>query len=62
MGSLTSGVPSPSLGINIAMGYVKDGLHKAGTEVDVVVRGKKRKGVVTKMPFLPAKYHKAPAS
>lgn len=62
VGSLTSGVPSPSLGINIAMGYVKDGLHKAGTEVDVVVRGKKRKGVVTKMPFLPAKYHKAPAS
>ena len=53
IGVITSGSPSPTLGKNIAMGYVKDGLHKQGTEVDVVVRGKKRKGVVTKMPFVP---------
>lgn len=53
IGVVTSGSPSPTLGKNIAMGYVKDGLHKSGTEVDVVVRGKKRKGVVTKMPFVP---------
>ncbi|KAL7810552.1 hypothetical protein V8C44DRAFT_332517 [Trichoderma aethiopicum] len=61
IGVITSGVPSPTLGKNIAMGYVKDGLHKAGTEVDVVVRGRKRPAVVTKMPFTPAKYWKAPA-
>ncbi|KAH8736903.1 hypothetical protein BGZ61DRAFT_5078 [Ilyonectria robusta] len=60
VGDVTSGAPSPSLGKNIAMGYVRDGLHKAGTEVDVMVRGKKRKGTVTKMPFVPAKYWKAP--
>ncbi|KAL6879413.1 hypothetical protein HDV57DRAFT_509921 [Trichoderma longibrachiatum] len=61
VGVITSGVPSPTLGKNIAMGYIKDGLHKAGTEVDVVVRGRKRPAVVTKMPFTPAKYWKAPA-
>jgi len=43
---------------NIAMGYIKDGQHKAGTEVLVKVRGKARKAVVSKMPFLPAKYVK----
>ena len=61
VGAVTSGVPSPSLGKNIAMGYVRDGTHKAGTELDVVVRGRKRKAVVTKMPFLETKYWKAPA-
>ncbi|PNP59495.1 hypothetical protein THARTR1_00985 [Trichoderma harzianum] len=61
IGTITSGVPSPTLGKNIAMGYIKDGQHKAGTEVDVVVRGRKRQAVVTKMPFTPAKYWKAPA-
>ncbi|KAL2019227.1 hypothetical protein VTK56DRAFT_9954 [Thermocarpiscus australiensis] len=61
LGSVTSGCPSPSLGKNIAMGYVKDGFHKAGTEVDVLVRGKPRKAVVTKMPFVPTKYWKGDA-
>lgn len=58
IGVITSGSPSPTLGKNIAMGYIKDGLHKAGTEVDVLVRGKKRAAVVTKMPFVPAQYYK----
>ncbi|CAK7244141.1 MAG: Aminomethyltransferase, mitochondrial [Sporothrix thermara] len=58
IGRVTSGCPSPTLGKNIAMGYVKDGLHKAGTELGVVVRGKTRKAVVTKMPFVPTKYWK----
>ncbi|CAG9942266.1 unnamed protein product [Clonostachys rosea f. rosea IK726] len=61
VGTVTSGLPSPTVGKNIAMGYVKDGLHKAGTEVDVVVRGKKRSATVTKMPFTPAKYYKGDA-
>ena len=58
VGQVTSGCPSPCLGKNIAMGYINDGLHKSGTEVDVIVRGKARKGVVTKMPFLETKYYK----
>nr|POE71350.1 putative aminomethyltransferase, mitochondrial [Quercus suber] len=58
VGKITSGCPSPTLKKNIAMGYIQDGMHKAGTEVQVVVRGKPRKAVVTKMPFVPAKYNK----
>ena len=58
LGAVTSGCPSPTLGKNIAMAYVKDGFHKAGTEVDVLVRGRPRKAVVTKMPFVPTKYWK----
>ncbi|KAK5123082.1 hypothetical protein LTR85_003278 [Meristemomyces frigidus] len=58
IGKVTSGCPSPTLKKNIAMAYVKNGMHKAGTELQVVVRGKKRKAVVTKMPFVPSKYVK----
>ncbi|OJD37573.1 glycine cleavage system t protein [Diplodia corticola] len=62
VGRVTSGCPSPSLKKNIAMGYVRDGMHKQGTEVSVVVRGRPRKAVVTKMPFVPSKYWKGGAS
>ena len=55
---MTSGCPSPTLKKNIAMAYVKNGMHKAGTEVQVVVRGKKRKAIVSKMPFVESKYWK----
>ncbi|KAI5369292.1 Putative glycine cleavage T-protein/YgfZ [Septoria linicola] len=58
IGRITSGCPSPTMKKNIAMGYIKDGQHKAGTEVQVKVRGKARKAVVSKMPFVPAKYVK----
>ncbi|KAI0594322.1 glycine cleavage system T protein [Biscogniauxia sp. FL1348] len=58
VGVVTSGCPSPTLGKNIAMGYVADGLHKAGTELQVLVRGRRQKATVEKMPFVPAKYWK----
>ncbi len=61
IGNITSGCPSPTLGKNIAMGYIKDGFHKSGTNVEVIVRGKKRKAQVTKMPFVPSKYWKGAA-
>ncbi|KXJ95806.1 hypothetical protein Micbo1qcDRAFT_157882 [Microdochium bolleyi] len=61
IGTVTSGCPSPTLGKNIAMGYVRDGMHKNGTEVEVLVRGKKRAAVVTKMPFVPTQYWKGTA-
>jgi len=62
IGVITSGCPSPSLKKNIAMGYVKTGYNKIGTEVFAVVRGKQRKATVTKMPFLPSKYWKGGVS
>ncbi|KAG0310670.1 hypothetical protein BGZ99_000217 [Dissophora globulifera] len=58
VGQVTSGCPSPSTKKNVAMGYVKNGVHKSGTELEVEVRGRKQKAVVTKMPFVPAGYHK----
>jgi len=61
IGNVTSGCPSPTLKQNIAMGYIKDGFHKSGTNVQVVVRGKKRKAQVTRMPFVPSKYWKGVA-
>ncbi|KAK8048535.1 hypothetical protein PG994_010265 [Apiospora phragmitis] len=61
IGVVTSGCPSPTLGKNIAMGYIRDGSHKAGTELEVLVRGRKRKAVVTKMPFVPSKYWRGTA-
>ncbi|EKD15948.1 uncharacterized protein L3040_003194 [Drepanopeziza brunnea f. sp. 'multigermtubi'] len=61
IGNITSGCPSPTLGKNVAMGYIKDGFHKSGTDVGVVVRGKNRKAKVTKMPFVPSKYWKGMA-
>lgn len=58
LGKITSGCPSPSLGINIAMGYVLSGFHKTGTELAVKVRGKTRKATVTKLPFVKPNYWK----
>jgi aminomethyltransferase len=58
VGFITSGCPSPTLGKNIAMGYVDLGFHKAGRQVDVLVRGRPRKAVVAKMPFVKTKYWK----
>ncbi|KAG5922452.1 hypothetical protein E4U61_005191 [Claviceps capensis] len=58
VGKITSGIPSPTLGKNIAMGYVRDGLHKPGTELDVVVRGRLRKAAVTRTPFYAPRYYR----
>lgn len=58
IGEITSGGPSPSLNRNIALGYVKAGHHKAGTTTKVEVRGSKYPALVTKLPFVPAKYYR----
>ncbi|KAF9006837.1 glycine cleavage system T protein [Hymenopellis radicata] len=56
LGDVTSGIPSPTLGKNIAMGYVKNGFHKKGTQVEVEVRGKRRAATLAPMPFVPSRY------
>lgn len=59
IGVITSGLPSPSLGgTNIAMGYVKQGLHKKGTEVGILVRNRLRKATVTGMPWVETKFYR----
>ncbi|OQR78229.1 aminomethyltransferase [Tropilaelaps mercedesae] len=56
VGEVTSGGPSPSLGQNIAMGYVPTSLSKVGTEICIKVRNKELKATVVKMPFIDTKY------
>ncbi|PCH36479.1 glycine cleavage system T protein [Wolfiporia cocos MD-104 SS10] len=58
IGTVTSGIPSPTLGKNIAMGYVQSGWHKKGTEVVVEVRNKPRPAVLTPMPFVKPRYYR----
>ncbi|GBE89404.1 Probable aminomethyltransferase [Sparassis crispa] len=58
IGTVTSGIPSPTLGKNVAMGYVQSGWHKKGTEVEVDVRNKLRKAVLTSMPFVKTRYYR----
>lgn len=57
VGEVTSGCPSPTLGVNIAMGYVESSLSKAGTKVKLLVRKREVEAEVVKMPFVPAKYY-----
>ncbi|XP_040447756.1 LOW QUALITY PROTEIN: aminomethyltransferase, mitochondrial [Falco naumanni] len=59
VGTVTSGCPSPSLGKNIAMGYVEAAHSRAGTALAVEVRKKQHPAVVTKMPFVPTQYYMA---
>ncbi|KAF8653258.1 hypothetical protein AX16_004054 [Volvariella volvacea WC 439] len=61
IGTVTSGIPSPTVGKNIAMGYVQSGFHKKGTEVEVEVRNKLRKAVLTPMPFVKPNYWRGEA-
>jgi aminomethyltransferase len=57
---VTSGIPSVTLGTNLAMGYVENGFHKKGTEVSVMVRKKLRNATVKAMPFVPVSYYRKP--
>lgn len=57
VGEVTSGCPSPSLGVNVAMAYVPTSLAKAGTELAVEVRKKTIPATVTKMPFVKCNYY-----
>ncbi|NWX42036.1 GCST protein, partial [Steatornis caripensis] len=59
LGTVTSGCPSPSLGKNIAMGYVEAAHSRAGTALTVEVRKKQHPALVTKMPFVPTQYYMA---
>ncbi len=51
IGEITSGTRSPSLGTNIALGYVARGHGRPGTPLQVDVRGKLASATVVKPPF-----------
>ena len=58
IGEITSGGFGPSVGGPVAMGYVARSHAKAGTDLNLIVRGKARPAKVVKMPFVPHNYHR----
>tara|TARA_Y100001980_G_scaffold46067_2_gene28247 strand:+ start:31789 stop:32865 length:1077 start_codon:yes stop_codon:yes gene_type:complete len=52
MGLITSGSISPVTNKGIALGYIKTGLHRPGTEVNIEIRNKNIKSKVVKTPFI----------
>ncbi|GAA0867963.1 glycine cleavage system aminomethyltransferase GcvT [Brevundimonas basaltis] len=60
IGNVTSGGPSPTLGCNIAMGYVPPKFAELGTELKVLVRGKPAAAEVVAMPFVAQRYYRKP--
>jgi aminomethyltransferase len=55
IGKVTSGTQSPSLGYPIGMGYVDLAHAPIGSEIFIVISGKKLSAKVAKLPFLPTK-------
>lgn len=55
-GLVTSGGFAPSLGAPIAMGYVEPALAAAGTDLGLMVRGRRLQAQVSEMPFVPHRY------
>lgn len=56
VGMVTSGGFGPSTDGPVAMGYVRADLAKAGTKIDLIVRGKARAGEVADLPFVKPNY------
>lgn len=58
VGYVTTGMPSPTLGKNIGLGYVPTALAAEGAEFDVIVRDRPVRARVVKTPFYKARYKK----
>ncbi len=50
-GVITSGAPSPTLGVPIAMGYLPPADTSVGTIVEVTVRSTQAEADVVQLPF-----------
>ena len=51
IGEVASGTQSPSLGIGVGMGYVPPGFARAGTPIEIEIRGKRAPAVVVPKPI-----------
>ncbi len=58
IGEITSGGFGPTAGGPVAMGYVARKFTKAGTPVQLIVRGKARPATIVKLPFAPHNYYR----
>ena len=52
VGEISSGTQSPSLGVGIGMGYVEAGAARAGTAIEIEIRGKRFPAVIETKPIL----------
>jgi aminomethyltransferase len=62
VGTVTSGLLSPTLNVPIAMGYAPTELSANGTLLHAMVRGKPVPMIVSSMPFVPNRYYRGPAA
>ena len=51
IGEVASGTQSPSLGVGIGMGYVPPAFAKAGTPMEIEIRGKRAPAVLVPKPI-----------
>ena len=58
VGEVTTGMPSPTLGKNLALALVRRESAKVGGELDVLVRGKPIRARIVKTPFYQTRYKK----
>ena len=58
IGRVTSGGFGPSLGGPVAMGYVDRAHAGEGTALELLVRGVSRPARITRLPFVPTRYHR----
>ena len=58
IGEITSGGFGPTAGGPVAMGYVARKFAKAGTDVQLIVRGKARPAKIVKLPFAKHNYYR----
>jgi aminomethyltransferase len=58
VGRVTSGGFGPTAQRPIALGYVERGLAEPGTRLGIELRGKTVPAEVTKLPFVPHRYHR----
>ena len=58
VGEVVSGTQSPSLNLGIGMGYVPSQMAKAGTAIEIEIRGRRAPAIVVQKPI----YRKSPSA
>ncbi len=58
IGVITSGGFGPAHGAPVAMGYVKRRYSRAGTEINLMIRGKAKPAKIIKLPFVPSNFYR----
>ena len=58
VGEVTTGMPAPTIGKNLALALVRSDVAKLGTELDVIVRDKPVGAQIVKTPFYQSRYKK----